>query len=116
MGYYNVFFFSNSATHVTILGQTFNPGDIVCLEAPNDSDYPVFAQVLAIIVPDDNKFLLVRKLLTQLYSSHLNAYKVSKLSCFNIVTVSELALHDVFSIYKSSYIVVRSCCNVELLV
>ena len=88
----------------------------MCLEAPSDSGYPGFAKVLSIIVPDDNKFLLVRKLLTQSYSSHLNAYEISKSLDFELVSVSDLALHDVFSVYGSSYIVVRSCCAVDLFI
>lgn len=107
-----------SAVSVTVLGQTFRPKDVVCLEAPSDEHYPTFGQVVRVLVPEDFKFLVVRKLITTSYSSHFNAYHViqSDPNHYVIVSVPELALHEVFCLYKSSFIVIRSCCHVDLLI
>ena len=65
-----------------------------------------------ILVP---KLFVIRKLLTNSYSSHFNAYAITRTLDHGLIDVSELALHDVFSVYNSLYIVICSCCNVDFL-
>ena len=65
-----------SAASISVLGQIFRPGDFVCLEMPSDDNYPTFGQIVFIIVPEDFKLLIVKKLKTESYSAHLNAYSV----------------------------------------
>ena len=70
-----------------------------------------------VLVPQDSKILLVQKFLTDSYSEHYNAYLVVKTSNFSLVSVSDLAIHDVFHPYtllSSHYIVVRSSTHVEM--
>ena len=105
--------------YVTILGQTFRPGVIVCLKSPSDNDFPVFGEVVQVLVPNELKFLLVRELDTTFYYAHFNAYNVTKSSNYALVDIGSLAIHDVFHLYKSSsllFVVVRSCNHVELCV
>lgn len=99
-----------------MLGQTFRPRDIVCIQAPSDEGYPTFAEVMWILIPEDFKFLVVRKMTTTSYSSHFNAYHVVESTAYSIVSVTELALHETFCLYKSSFIVLRSCCHVEVMI
>ena len=104
---------------VSVLGHTFKSGVVVCLRAPSDNEYPQFGEIVHVFVPDESKVFLVRELITESYCSHYNSYNVSKTSSFTALTVDELALHDVFHIYKLSslyYITIRSCCHVELFI
>ena len=108
-----------SATRVSVLGQDFHRGIVVCLKAPCDDDFPEFGEVTHILVPEESKLLLVQKFLTGSYSEHYNAYCVTKTSYFTLINVGDLALHDVFhpySVLSSHYIVVRSSTHVEMLV
>ncbi len=105
-----------SAAYVSVLGQTFSPGVIVCLKAPSDADFPEFGGVTHVFVPDESKLLLVRKLYTDCYCEHYNAYSINK-SFYTFISVGELAIHDVFHLYRSSahsFVVVRSCHHVEM--
>lgn len=109
----------NSASCVSVLGQCFRSGVVVCLKAPSNGDYPEFGAVTHVLVPEESKMLLVMKFSTGSYCSHYNAYCVTKTATFIVVNVDELALHDVFHPYQMSsmyYIVVRSCYHVELYV
>lgn len=92
---------------------------VVCLNPPCDDNYPKFAQVVHVLVPEDSKMLLLKTFNTDSYSQHLNAYRVTVTSHYVIVPVDELALHDTFTIYTLSfisYVVVRSCCHTEMFV
>lgn len=86
----------------------------MCLKPPSDDDYPIFGRVAHIIILEDIKMLLVQVLSTELFDNHRNAYKVTVTSDFQLVNITDLGIHDVFVLHKSSYIVVRSCCHVEL--
>lgn len=105
-----------------MLGQDFHPGVIVlvCLKSPSDYDFPEFGEIIYVLVPDESKLLVVKRLCTDYYSQHYNAYCVTKSSNFALVDVGELAIHDVFHLYRLSsdssqyYIVVRSCNHVEV--
>lgn len=104
---------------MSILGQEFYPGICVCIQAPSDNDFPIFARVMCVLVSEDLKFLLVQTFNTEFFSQHHNAYCVTLASQYLIIRVSELALHDVFvtySLLSASYIVVRSCCHAEIFV
>ena len=111
------FVHSNSAAYVSVLRQTFRPGVIVCLKAPSDADFPEFGEIIQVFVPEESKLLLVRKLLTDCYCEHYNSYSVNKSSSYALTSVGELAIHDVFHLYRSSasyFIVIRSCNHVEM--
>lgn len=102
-----------------MLGHDFYPGVCVCIQAPSDDDYPEFACVVNVLVPQDSKLLLVRMLTTDSYSLHRNAYCVSMTSHYKIIRIEELAIHDVFTIYTQSsvsYLIIRSCCHAEIFV
>lgn len=102
---------------MSVLGQDFRRGVVVCLKTPCDDDFPEFGEVTHILVPEESKILLVQKFLTRFYSEHYNAYCVVKTSEFTLVSVGDLALHDVFHPYNvesSYYIVVRSSTHVEM--
>lgn len=108
-----------SASSVSVLGQDFRPGVTVCLQAPCDDDYPKFARVMHVLVPEEFRLLLVRVFNTESYSQHHNAYCVTMTSHYAVIRIDELALHDIFNIYilsSISYVVVRSCCHIELFV
>ena len=110
-------FYSSSTAQVSVLGQTFHPGVIVCLKSPTDSELPEFGEVIHILVPEESKLLVVRRVYSNYYSGHYNAYAVHKSSDTAMVNVCDLALHDVFHLYKLSsmyYVVVRSCNHVEI--
>ena len=117
---YGILSFSLYSAHsVSVLGQDFRPGVCVCIQAPSDNDYPVFASVMYVLVPDELKFLLISIYDTQSYSQHHNAYCVTKTSKYSVVCISELAIHDVFETYilsSGSYVVIRSCCHTEVFV
>ena len=107
----------NSATSITVLGTKFHPGALVCLKVPADEDYPLFAEVKYIFVPDDTKLLLVKKLSTTSFSNHYNAYHVSPTPSYCLVNVTDLALHQVFylcTIGSAYYVTIKSCHHVEL--
>lgn len=102
-----------------MLGQDFHQGVCVCLQAPSDDSYPKFACVTQVLVPEGSKLLLVRLLKTDSYSQHRNAYCVSMAPDYAIISITELALHDVFTMYtisSVSYMIIRSCCHVEMFV
>ncbi len=84
--------------YVSVMGKKFHRGVVVCLKAPCDDDFPEFGEVMKIFVPEESKLLLVRKFHTGSYCNHYNAYCVTKLSSFTVVSVTELALHDIFHI------------------
>ena len=108
---------SYSAAHVSVLGQTFQPGVVVCLKAPSDVDFPEFGEVTQVLVPDESKLLLVKKLHTECYSELYNAYSVNKSQNYALTSIGELAIHDVYHLYRSSselFVVVRSCNHVEM--
>lgn len=65
---------------------------VVCLNPPCDDNYPKFAQVVHVLVPEDSKMLLLKTFNTDSYSQHLNAYRVTVTSHYVIVPVDELAL------------------------
>lgn len=102
---------------MSVLGKKFCRGVVVCLKAPCDNDFPVFGEITHILVPEESKLLLVKKFDTGSYSKHSNAYCVTKSTNFTVVSVDQLALHEVFHPYNvlsSYYIVVRSSSHVEL--
>lgn len=77
----------------------------------------MFGQVAQILVPCDFKFLLVRKYFTTRYSQHYHAYHVEKTPDFSVVNITDLAIHEVFHVYKllsCEYVTVRSCNHVDL--
>ena len=59
------------------LGQKFRGGDVVCLQAPLDISCPTFGQKIWILVPEDLKILVVKKLRTEAYLSNYNAYHIN---------------------------------------
>ena len=102
---------------MSVLGQKFHRGVVVCLKAPSNSDFPEFGEVSHVLVPEETILLLVRKYHTDCYCSHYNAYCVTKSADYILVSVPELALHDVFHPYNVSssyFIVIRSCCHIEV--
>ena len=50
----------------------------MCIGPPSDIEYPTFAEIVRIFVPDETKQLLLRSYYTEAYSPHFNAYKVVK--------------------------------------
>lgn len=108
-----------SATSLTVAGMELHRGAVVCVKPPCDDDFPEFCEVEYVLVPDGHKSLLVKKLYTSTYSHHFNAYTVKPTFNYSIVSVADLALHQVFYRYKlgdTSYIPVKSCHHVELCV
>ena len=70
-----------------------------------------------ILVPEELKVLLLRLYSTDGYSQHMNAYTVTPTTSYDVIRIHELALHDVFTVHtlsSLSYVVVRSCCHVEV--
>lgn len=99
-----------------MLGTKFHQGALVCLKAPTD-DYPLLAEVKYILVPEEEKLLLVKKFCTTSFSSHYNAYLISARPSYCLVNVTELELHQVFypcSIGSAYYVTIKSCHHVEL--
>ena len=104
---------------MSVLGQEFRSGVVVCLKAPSNECFPKFGQVIHVLVPDEMKLLLVKLFDTESYSQHHNAYCVNMTSDYSIISVDKLALHDVFCLYKLAsitLIVVRSCCHTDLFI
>ena len=105
-----------SAKSVIILGKEFRPGAIVCLRPPANEEYPVFGEIIKIFVPNDEKTFLLHVYNTEMYSSHYNAYEVTRSSQFRVVPLEKLAIHDVFHKYHlkpKMYIVIRSFHHVD---
>ena len=99
-----------------MLGQEFRGGDVVCLQAPSNVSFPTFGQIIWILVPEDLKILVVKKLRTEAYLSHYNAYHINGSTEYATIFLSELVIHEAFTLHKSSLVVLRSCCHVELFV
>ena len=99
---------STSAAHVTVLGQTFHPGVIVCLKAPSDDDFPEFGEVTQVFVPDELKLLLVRKLHTDCYSEHYNAYNIKAMHSLVLVNWQFMMCFTCTD-HQNIFVVVRSC-------
>ena len=88
----------------------------MCTSPPSDTDYPTFAEIIRIFVPDDTKQLLVRSYYTETYSSHFNAYQVVKTYQFSVVSVSKLSIHEAYHKYFISpnlYVMIISYHHVE---
>ena len=108
-----------SATSLTVAGMELHRGAVVCVKPPCDDAFPEFSEVKYVLVPDGHKSLLVKKLYTSTYSNHFSAYIVEATLNWSIVSVADLALHQVFYRYQLgdvSYIPVKSCHHVELCV
>lgn len=61
---HNRYFNPYSAVHASVLGQDFHPGVIVCLKSPSDYDFPEFGEIIYVLVPDESKLLVVKRLCT----------------------------------------------------
>ena len=108
-----------SASSVSCLGQEFQPEGIVCLQRPSDTDFPVFAEIVHVIVTNDLKYLAVNLYTTDEFSHHYFAYKVFPTACFDVLPISKLALHQVYhryQVHSEFFVVVKSCDHVELFV
>ena len=55
MQYYNI---CCHAASVTVLGQEFRGGDVVCLQAPSDVSFPTFGQIIWNPVSEELKILV----------------------------------------------------------
>lgn len=88
-----------SAPSVTVLGKEFRPGATVCIGPPSDIEYPTFAEIVRIFVPDETKQLLLRSYYTEAYSPHFNAYQVVKTNQFSVLSVSKLSIHEAYHKY-----------------
>ena len=73
----------------------------MCTSPPSDIDYPSFAEIVRIFVPNDTKQLLVR---TTLRHTQTNQ--------FSVVSVSKLSIHEAYHKYYVSpnlYVIIPSC-------
>ena len=101
---------------MSCLGQEFQPGGIVCVQKPSDSEYPVFGEIQHIIVVEDLKYLAV-KLYSSEFCFHYFAYKVCSTDSFQIIPITKLALHQVYhkySVLSQNFVIIRSCDHIEL--
>ena len=105
---------SFSASSVSCLGQEFRCGGMVCVERPKDTEYPVFGEILHVILIDDVKYLAVH-LYSAEFCQHYYAYKVRSTNSFVVVTVNKLVFHK-YNVLSELLVVVRSCDHIELCV
>ena len=92
---------------------------MVCTKRPSDNDYPDFGEVSHILVHEEAKYLVLKKFETVTFSHHYFAYQVEPLKDFVLLSVCDLAIHQVFHKYcieSSFYVVVKSCDHVELFI
>ena len=98
-------------------GCEFRPGAIVCLKRPCDNEFPLFGEILHIILLNDMKYLLVQQMEAQCFDYHFYSYPINPLSEHRLVNICDLAMHQVLHKYcvnYTYYVVVRSCDHVEL--
>ena len=95
----NATLFICSASSVSCLGQEFRPGAMVCLQRPNDMAYPVFGEILYVIIDDDRKCFAMNLYETDEFCTHYSASRVFPTSKFDIIAVDKLALHQVYHRY-----------------
>ena len=92
---------------------------MVCVKRPSDDDYPDFGEVSRVLIHEEAKYLVLKKFATVTFSHHYFAYEVAPLQDYMLLSVCDLAIHQVFHKYYAQsnfYVVVRSCDHVELLV
>ena len=111
---------SCSTRSLSCLGQEFRRGAVVCTKQPCDEDYPEFMEVSHVLVHEEAKYLVLKKLETVSFSHHYFAYPLETLEDYTcmLLSVCNLAL-QVFHKYcigSSFYVVVRSCDHVEFLI
>ena len=91
----------------------------MCTKRLSDDDYPDFGEVSHILVYKDAKYLVLKEFETVTFSHHYFAYQVEPLQDFVLLSVCDLAIHQVFHKYcieSRLYVVVKSCDHVELLI
>ena len=104
----HLFYSTCNAVSVSCLGQEFRSGAIVCTKRPSDNDFPEFGEVVKILLHEDAKYLLLKKMNTICFSHHYYSYKIEPLIECTLVLICSLSLHQVFHKYyaNSEYFVV----------
>ena len=84
----------------------------MCTKRPSDDDYPDFREVSLVLVHEEAKYFVLKKF-------HYFAYQIEPLEDVMLLSVCDLAIHQVFHKYcveSSFYVVVKSCDHVELFI
>ena len=105
-----------SAKSVTVLGKEFRSGAMVCVIPPSSMECPMFGEISYIFVPSDIKQFLILLYHTKAYSSHYNAYQVTKTQDYDLISVNQLGVHEVYHKYfvaSNIYIVMKSYHHIE---
>ena len=92
---------------------------MVCTKRPSDADYPNFGEVSHILVHEEAKYLVLKRYVTLDFSQHYFAYHIESSEDSMLLCICDLAMHQVFHKYhvdSRSYVVIRSCDHVELLI
>lgn len=91
----------------------------MCTKRPSDHDYPDFGEVSHILVHEEAKYVVLKKFETTNFSHHYFAYEIEPMEDFMLLSVCDLAIHQVFYKYcvvSNFYVVVKSCDHVELFI
>ena len=87
----------------------------MCVNPPTNSEHPTFGEIVRILyLMTQNNFCFVCT--SHTYSSHFNAYQVVQNNQFNIISVSQLGIYEVYHKYIVSpylYVVIKSYHHVE---
>lgn len=89
---------------------------MVCVHPPSSLECPTFGEIASIFVPNDTKQFLVCLYHTETYSSHHNAYQVVRTHEYNMVSIDQLGVHEVYhkySVIPHFYVVMKSYFYVE---
>ena len=71
----------------------------MCTKQPSDEDYPNFGEVSHILVYEEAKYLVLKRYVTVDFSQHYFAYHIESSEDLMLLSICDLALHQVFHKY-----------------